>query len=81
MGAISYPLMVSSCILAFSVYSLVKLRERNSLAQYAAFVGCLAGIVLVSLPSRKEPPPEPPPAPPPVAAEVQAKTPLDAAQP
>ena len=48
-GAVSYPLMVSSCIIAFDIFSLVILREKHKAAQWAALLLCIAGVVALSL--------------------------------
>ena len=46
-GSIAYPLLVSSCIIGFFLYSTLILREKNRPIQVAAFFLCLAGIVLI----------------------------------
>lgn len=46
-GSIAYPLLVSSCIIGFFLYSTLILREKNRPIQYAAFILCLTGIVLI----------------------------------
>lgn len=48
-GSLSYPLLVGSCLVGFSLYSIFILREKNSLLQYAALGCCLTGIVLICL--------------------------------
>ena len=48
-GAISYPLMVSSCIIAFDIISLTVLREKHNASQWAALLLCIAGVVALSL--------------------------------
>ena len=48
-GSIAYPLLVSSCIIGFFLYSVLLLKEKNRPIQYAAFILCLTGIVLISL--------------------------------
>lgn len=49
MGAVSYPLMVASCIVGFSFYSIVWLREKNCWQQYLAFAMCLSGIICLCI--------------------------------
>lgn len=49
-GSVSYPLLVGSCIVAFTLYSIFILKERTGLAQYAGLVLCLVGIVAICLP-------------------------------
>ena len=48
-GSIAYPLLVSSCIIGFFLYSVLILKEKNRPIQYTAFILCLAGIILISL--------------------------------
>jgi len=48
-GSIAYPLLVSSCIIGFFLYSTLILREKNRMIQYAAFLLCLCGIVLICI--------------------------------
>ena len=45
MGGIAYPLMVGSCIVGFSLYSVVVMREKNQWQQYLAFALCLGGMI------------------------------------
>ncbi len=46
-GAVGYPLMVSSCLIGFFLYSALILRERQTPAQYAGLAACVAGSVLL----------------------------------
>ena len=46
-GSIAYPLLVSSCIIGFFLYSSLILREKIRPIQMAAFIFCLTGIVLI----------------------------------
>lgn len=48
-GSLSYPLLVGSCLVGFSLYSIFILREKNSYIQYTALGCCLAGIILICL--------------------------------
>lgn len=48
-GSISYPLMVGSCIVAFSLYAIFGLKEKASAKQIAAIVLCLLGLVGICL--------------------------------
>ena len=48
-GSLSYPLLVSSCLIGFFLYSLFILREKNTLLQYISMCCCLAGIILICL--------------------------------
>ena len=50
-GAVSYPLMVGSCIVSFSLYSALRLKERISPAQLAALVLCLGGLAGLCFPA------------------------------
>ena len=43
-GAVSYPLMVASCIIAFTVYSFTVLKEKPTTRQILALVFCLLGL-------------------------------------
>ncbi len=49
MGSMSYPLMVSSCIVGFGAYSVFIIREKNTLTQYAALLCCFIGIIMICL--------------------------------
>lgn len=46
-GSASHPLLISSCIIGFSLYSVFILREKSSVWQYMAMAGCLSGIVMI----------------------------------
>jgi len=48
-GSISYPLMVGSCIVSFSLYAIFGLKERASKKQIVAIVLCLFGLVGICL--------------------------------
>ena len=48
-GAISYPVMVISCIAVFSLYSIIILREKVTWKSATGLVLCTLGIVLVSI--------------------------------
>ena len=48
-GSLSYPLMVSACVVGFAVYSIVVLREKPSPMQIASLCCCTAGIVMICL--------------------------------
>ena len=43
-GAVSYPLMVASCIIAFTIYSFTVLKEKPTVKQILALVFCLIGL-------------------------------------
>lgn len=43
-GSVCYPLMVGSCIVSFSLYSILKLREKVTALQISAIVLCLIGL-------------------------------------
>lgn len=49
MGALSYPLMVGSCIFSFSLYAVLALREKITKAQILALVFCFIGLVCFCL--------------------------------
>ena len=46
-GNASYPLMVASCLIGFSLYSTLVIREKNTPMQCLGFICCLVGIVLI----------------------------------
>ena len=48
-GSLSYPLMVSACVVGFAVYSIVVLREKPSPVQVASLCCCTAGIIMICL--------------------------------
>ena len=48
-GAISYPLMVCSCLLVFDLISLFILKEKHRPVQWAALALCFAGVAGLSL--------------------------------
>lgn len=45
-GAIAYPLMITSCIIGFNLYSMFILREKWTLLQALATFGCIAGATM-----------------------------------
>ena len=49
MGAISYPIMVISCIMGFTLYSLLWLRERLTWQALLGLTCCVSGIVLLCM--------------------------------
>lgn len=48
-GAVSYPVLVSSCIVSFTLYSLFILKEKIKPLQFGGIGLALAGIVLITL--------------------------------
>ena len=48
-GGASYPIMIASCLVGFSLFSLLYLKEKLTLLQYAALGCCVAGIPLICL--------------------------------
>lgn len=48
-GAVAYPLMVSACLLAFDLFSLLWLKEKHRFIQWTALALCLAGVTGLSL--------------------------------
>ena len=44
-GAIAYPIMVSSCLIVFELYTVIFLREKRSFVQLLALLLCIAGAV------------------------------------
>lgn len=44
-GSVSYPIMVGSCILAFSLYAAISLKEKVTAKQVLALVFCAIGLV------------------------------------
>ena len=49
-GAVSFPLMVGSCIIGFSLYSLLVLKEKAGIAQILGILLCLTGLCCLSFP-------------------------------
>jgi len=47
-GAVAFPVMVSSCLISFEFFSLLVLREKHRFLQWAALALCMTGIVLLS---------------------------------
>ena len=45
-GAIAYPLMISSCIIGFNLYSMFMLREKWTFLQVLATFGCIIGAAM-----------------------------------
>ncbi len=50
-GSLSYPLMVGSCIASFSIYSLIRLKEKLMGIQIAALALCLSGLAGLCFPN------------------------------
>ena len=50
-GAISYPMMVGSCIIGFSLYSIVVLKEKVSKLQILGMLFCLGGLICLCFPA------------------------------
>jgi multidrug transporter EmrE-like cation transporter len=48
-GSLSYPLLVGSCVVGFSLYSLLFLKEKVTPLQWGSLASCLAGIILICL--------------------------------
>jgi len=48
-GSASYPLLVGSCVIAFTLYSLIVLKERNGRGQYVGLILCVCGIVMICI--------------------------------
>ena len=48
-GSLSYPLLVGSCLVGFSLYSMFILKEKNTPLQWASLGCCLAGIIMICL--------------------------------
>ena len=48
-GGASYPIMIASCLVGFSLFSLLYLKEKLTRLQYAALGCCIAGIPLICL--------------------------------
>ena len=46
-GGMCYPLMVGSCIVFFTIISVLLLKERMRKIQLAAILVCVAGLVLI----------------------------------
>ncbi len=48
-GSLGYPLVVSSCIIGFFLYSVIFLREKTGIFQKSGFIFGVAGIVIICL--------------------------------
>ena len=48
-GGAAYPIMIASCLVGFSLFSLLYLKEKLTCLQYAALGCCIAGIPLICL--------------------------------
>ena len=48
-GSLSYPLLVGSCVVGFSLYSIFFLKEKVTPLQWGSLASCLAGIILICL--------------------------------
>lgn len=48
-GAVAYPLMVSCCLLVFDLYSLLVLREKQSVRQWSALLLCILAVIGLSV--------------------------------
>lgn len=48
-GAIAFPIPVGVCIIAFTLYSLIRLRERYSPAEWAGLALCTTGVIVIAL--------------------------------
>ena len=49
-GGMSYPMMVGSCIISFSLTALLILKEKFSLIQIGAIIICISGLILICIP-------------------------------
>ena len=49
LGAMSFPILVGSCITAFTIYSAAVLKEKFKLLDFAALTCCVAGQILICL--------------------------------
>ena len=47
MGGMSYPMMVGSCIVSFTISSVVLLKEKFNLYQLGALIVCISGLILI----------------------------------
>ena len=48
-GSVSIPIISASCLIFFLLYSLLRLREKLTLASWLALLFCIAGVILMSL--------------------------------
>ncbi len=48
-GSASYPLLVGSCIVSFTLYARWSLKERNGITQSAGLVLCIGGIIMICI--------------------------------
>ena len=48
-GSLAYPLLVGSCLVGFTLYSALFLKEKMTPLQWSALASCLAGIILICL--------------------------------
>ena len=51
LGGMSYPMMVGSCIVSFSITAVWLLKEKFTLLQLGALVICISGLVLICVPA------------------------------
>ena len=48
-GSVAMPLISASCLIFFTLYSIICLREKLTWASRIAFVFCILGVILMSL--------------------------------
>lgn len=54
LGGMSYPMMVGSCIVSFSLTAVVILKEKFSLIQLGATIVCITGLVCICTPAKSK---------------------------
>ncbi|MBO7741968.1 MAG: hypothetical protein J6S21_05385, partial [Victivallales bacterium] len=54
MGGMCYPVMVGSCIVSFTLSSILVLKERFQKVQVFALIACILGILFLCLPHKEE---------------------------
>ncbi|MBQ4329158.1 MAG: hypothetical protein IJC27_05480 [Lentisphaeria bacterium] len=58
LGGMSYPMMVGSCIVSFSITAVLLLKEKFTMFQFGALIICISGLVLICIPTGKTENPE-----------------------
>jgi drug/metabolite transporter (DMT)-like permease len=54
LGGMSYPMMVGSCIVSFSLTAVIILKEKFSLIQFFAMIICIVGLVGICTPAKSK---------------------------
>jgi hypothetical protein len=54
LGGMSYPMMVGSCIVSFSLTAVIILKEKFSVIQFWATIICIIGLVGICTPAKSK---------------------------